>query len=359
MTNYTNKYIKYKNKYLSLKKQIAGSRAETIDFICDFDKLEIMNMYIYQKKIYLLTSIEIEIIDNETFETKEIYEDDLNFDFYISFKIGDIIDINSKNYTLINITYTFEDSKDIIKKISNENIDELKEIKQFNFRYIGLTELHDILSLHPSQELFNSTLNYLEDSSLIDKINQLSKVFMETYLEDNIGTDYISKFTHHIQSNTFGSLYDFKDETLCLRKKRSSIIDYIYTFNKFCEISEDGHYLFPKIRDDFYLFRFEYISNYDFFFKEITSREKIYYFPFSTTYNFDLNWLNANVLYVYKIPERCNYFYLSKQTQNEVTLQQGIVRIIDMYYYYYIVVGFKNFCFKRFFADKRLSGSTK
>jgi hypothetical protein len=333
MTNYTNKYIKYKNKYLSLKKQIAGSHNDSTYLIGDIDKLEFGNTYIYNKNIIMLTFIEIKIINNVTLETKTINDFDYEFNFFISFKIGDIIDYDSNNYTLLDIIYTFEDLKENKLKIGKENIYKINEIKQFNLSYIDLSVLNNIKSKNLS---VSTTLNYLEDTSLIEKINTLSEHFMKPFLYPLIGTNYVRMLTSAIQSNNFSSLYDFKDETVCLKKERSRIIDYINTFNKFCEISEDGQYLFPKIRGEFYLFRFEYISNYDFFIKEITSREKIYYCPFSTTYYFDLNWIGANVLYVYKIPDKCNYFYLNEQSQNEVTLQQGKARIIDIYYYYYI-----------------------
>jgi hypothetical protein len=69
--------------------------------------------------------------------------------------------------------------------------------------------------------------------------------------------------------------------------------------------------------------------------KELRERKKIYYCPFSTTYNFDLDWLGGNVLYIYKIPVECNYLYLYDQKQYEVTLQQGEAHIIDIYHYYY------------------------
>jgi len=332
MTNYTNKYIKYKNKYLLLKKQIAGSYNESL--IGNIDKLEFSKTYIFNKNIYKLILIEIQIKNNGTSETEIISDyDDLKFNFFIQFKIGDTIDYKSNNYTLLDIIYTFEDSKEKYLKISKENMDMIDEIKQFNLNYIDVSILQSIKS---ENLLVSTTLNYLEDTALIEKINTLSEYFMKPFLYPLIGTNYVRMLTSAIQSNNFSSLYDFKDETVCLKKKRSRIIDYINTFNKFCEISKDGQYLFPKIRGEFYLFRFEYISNYDFFIKEITSREKIYYCPFSTTYNFDLDWINANVLYVYKIPERCNYFYLSDQSQNEVTLQQGKAHINDIYYYYHI-----------------------
>jgi len=332
MTNYTNKYIKYKNKYLLLKKQIAGSYNESL--IGNIDKLESSKTYIFNKNIYKLILIEIQIKNNITSETEIISDyDDHEFNFFIQFKIGDTIDYESNNYTLLDIIYTFEDSKDNKLIIGKENMHMLDEIKQFNLSYIDVSVVNSIKS---ENLLVSTTLNYLEDTALIEKINTLSEYFMKPFFYPLIGTNYVRMLTSAIQSNNFSSLYDFKDETVCLKKKRSRIIDYINTFNKFCEISEDGQYLFPKIRGEFYLFRFEYISNYDFFIKEITSREKIYYCPFSTTYNFDLDWINANVLYVYKIPERCNYFYLSDQSQYEVTLQQGKVKIINIYYYYYI-----------------------
>ena len=69
--------------------------------------------------------------------------------------------------------------------------------------------------------------------------------------------------------------------------------------------------------------------------KEVIERKKIYYCPFSTTYNFDLNWLGGNVLYIYKIPIKCNYFYLYEQGQYEITLQQGEARITEIYHYTY------------------------
>jgi hypothetical protein len=333
MTNYTNKYLKYKNKYLLLKKQIAGSYNESTYLIGDIDKLEFGNTYIFNKNIITLIFIEIQIINNETSETKIISDLDSEFNSFIPFKIGDTIDYKSNNYTLLDIIYTFEDSKDNNLKISKENMYMIDEIKQFNLSYIDVSVVHSIKS---GNLLVRTTLNYLEDTALIEKINTLSEHFMKPFLYSLSGKNYVRMLTSAIQSNNFSSLYDFKDEKLCLKKERSRIIDYINTFKKICEISEDGQYLFPKVEGEFYLFRFEYISNYDFFIKEITSREKIYYCPFSTTYNFDLDWINTNVLYVYKIPERCNYFYLSEQSQNEVTLQQGKAHIIDIYYYYHI-----------------------
>jgi hypothetical protein len=335
MTNYTNKYIKYKNKYLSLLKQIAGSYNESTFLIGNIDKLEFNKTYIFNKNIYKLILIEIQIKNNRTLKTEIIsdFDYDYEFNFFIQFKIGDTIDYESNNYTLLDIIYTFEDSKEKYLKISKENMYMIGEIKQFNLSYIDVSILH---SIKLKNLLVSTTLNYLKDTALIEKINKLSEHFMKPFLHPLEGTNYVRMLTSAIQSNNFSSLYDFKDETVCLKKKRSRIIDYINTFNKFCEISEDGQYLFPKKRDEFYLFRFEYISNYDFFLKEITSREKIYYCPFSTTYNFDLNWINANVLYVYKIPERCNYFYLYEQSQNEVTLQQGKAQIINIYHYNHI-----------------------
>jgi hypothetical protein len=281
----------------------------------------------------VLTFIEIKLINNETHETNIVNDFDLDFNFFISFKIEDIIDFNSKNYTLSDIIYTFEDSNENKIRIGQENIDELNEIKQFIFEYIDLTKLEHIKS---KQTIVSSTLNYLEDQVLIRKINKLSEEFIGPFFNPLVGTNYIQMLTNTIQSNNFSSLYDFKNGELCLKKKRDRIINYINIFNQLCEISENGQYLFPKVEGEFYLFRFEYISNFDFFIKEITHGEKIFYCPFSTTYNFDLNWVNSNVLYVYKIPERCNYFYLSDQSQYEVTLQQGKVKIINIYYYYYI-----------------------
>jgi hypothetical protein len=329
MEDYKIKYIKYKNKYLLLKNQIAGSHFK----ISTIDKLELSNTYIYKKKIIVLTFIEIKLINNETFETKIVNDFDLDFNFFISFKIGSIIDFNSKNYTLFDIIYTFEDFNENKIRISQENIEELNEIKQFIFEYIDSTILDHIKS---RQSLVTRSLNYLEDQFLIGKINKFSEHFMRPFFYPLVGTNYIKMLTNTIQSNNFSSLYDFKNEELCLKKNRDHIINYINIFNQLCEISENGKYLFPKVEGEFYLFRFEYISNYDFFMKEITRGEKIYYCPFSTTYNFDLNWANSNVLYVYKIPTGCNYFYLSDQSQYEVTLQQGKVKIINIYYYYYI-----------------------
>ena len=326
MKDYKIKYIKYKNKYLLLKNQIAGSYFE----ISNIDKLELGNTYIYKKNIIMLTFIEIKLINNETKKTNIVNEFDDEFNILISFKIGDIIDLNSKKYTLLDIIYSFEDLNENKIKISQKNINELK---QFNFEYIDLTKLEDIKSKQP---IVKNSLNYLEDQGLMQKINKLSEQFMGPFFNPLVGTNYIRMLTSTIQSNNFSSLYDFKNGELCLKKNRDRIINYINIFNQLCEISENGQYLFPKVKGEFYLFRFEYISNYDFLIKEITRREKIYYCPFSTTYNFDLNWAGANVLYVYKIPENCNYFYLSDQSQYEVTLQQGKVNIINIYYYYYI-----------------------
>jgi hypothetical protein len=263
--NYKNKYLKYKNKYLMLKHkydfnmQIGGS-SELLDVsnldrtiqLKNVEEFKLDSIYIYNNIFYILNNIELEILDIETNEIIKNNDYMSTFELYLYKKI----DYNYKSYFIINIILQFgniNEEETIIVDNCNENL--LSEIKEFDFIYIDTID--DFTS---ESKLVNSTLDYRKNQDLITQINNLSSSFMKEFFKyDYNGSNYILLFSMEIESNRFGSLYKIINGKLCLNKEKNMLISYLKIFNQFTEIN-----LFPKMTEDFHLFRFEYLINYDF-----------------------------------------------------------------------------------------------
>ena len=318
---YKNKYLKYKQKYLELK----GGALVVDNLTRPAQSLLLNYTYIYNNDILRLIEIIFKLNDDTSIDATTPTEE---YNSHVNFYLNNISDYKE-------IIYVFQYNDDTIETLylnSKSNSNEINNINEFNF------DTRDNF-YKQSMDIFDK-LEYKDKIEIINKKikNSVNPI---TYGKSEQSIETIETFSQQIIMNTFSSLYRYNDNILCFAKNKLDILNYIYFFNAVCTIKyseniQNGENIFPKMETPFKLYRYECINNIKIFINEEKTKEKIYYVPFSTTYNYDLKWCNSDILYILTIPVKCNYLFLydtsRHKKQYEITLQQGTLNIQNTYY---------------------------
>ncbi len=298
--DYKLKYIKYKLKYIKLKGGMGG----------------------FEHFVNLPPVTHDDMITGNHY----IYIDLPNITEYVLYS-----QLNSDN------TYKFEMISSS-QHIQLNNLNNIRKIPTYGLSHLNYDTILDFLKMINNNLIISSIVP--NEIFLNESIKQHLKIInpgTRRYLTYN-------DISNQIISGNFSSLYKYNGDAICLRKNREEIQTYINTFNSIC-------YYIPKPNNNYFLFRAEYISDANKIYRMIhmPNYEIPYYVPFSTTHNFQfaLNWIFTNVIYIIQVPVHTNALYLKYQDQSEVVLQQG--KLIISYTLYHKIINDDNELIKYIF----------
>lgn len=299
--DFKDKYFKYKDKYLKLKKQIGGGN---IKIIKESDNQEII---INKKSI----SLQMEILVNEVNEVNKVKKkmtDSVKLgDFLYNFTDNSEIKLNDTDFYIINII--FKKSTGICLTLEEENfLNELLGIKKvttvdttvfFNYKYINpipdslrVTEIDTLFSLLfslyesqsfktddtvayyiPISKLIENRLYFLrqycnpilifnkEKKNEMDAFNLLKKIYssFDTLFVKSLIIDYSKSIGHENTGiiNLDGNPYFYKKlNTLSYSPVGANSILKIYTFIKDCKnLDIDNEYTYKDNRYNLHFVR--------------------------------------------------------------------------------------------------------